>query len=62
MKAIGKYLTDTIKRNPQSFRIFSPDELSSNKLDGVFSVTNRNFQVCPPIDTIEIRLLMYCKV
>ena len=31
-------------RNPTQFRIFSPDELSSNKLDGVLEVTTRNFQ------------------
>ncbi|GJN91069.1 hypothetical protein Rhopal_004084-T1 [Rhodotorula paludigena] len=47
MKAIGKYLADTIKRNPHEFRIFSPDELASNKLDGVFDVTARNFQWDP---------------
>ena len=28
MKAIGKYLVDVIKRNPKTFRIFSPDELA----------------------------------
>lgn len=47
MKAIGRFLTDTIKRNPATFRIFSPDELASNKLDGVFDVTTRNFQWDP---------------
>lgn len=47
MKAIGKYLTDVIKRNPKEFRMFSPDELSSNKLDEVLSVTERNFQWDP---------------
>lgn len=31
-------------RNPKTFRIFSPDELVSNKLDAVFDVTGRNFQ------------------
>lgn len=31
-------------RNPNSFRIFSPDELVSNKLDAVFNSTGRNFQ------------------
>lgn len=30
--------------NPNTFRIFSPDELVSNKLDGVFKVTGRNLQ------------------
>ncbi|GAA6005738.1 hypothetical protein JCM11491_003990 [Sporobolomyces phaffii] len=47
MKAIGSYLVDVIKRNPKSFRIFSPDELASNKLDGVFEVTDRDFQWDP---------------
>ncbi|KAF9533738.1 phosphoketolase [Crepidotus variabilis] len=44
MKAVGKFLRDVIKENPKSFRIFSPDELVSNKLDAVFDVTGRNMQ------------------
>lgn len=36
-----------MKRNPTTFRIFSPDELGSNKLDAVFDVTNRQFQWDP---------------
>lgn len=47
MKAIGKYLADVVKRNPKEFRMFSPDELASNKLDDVLSVTDRNFQWDP---------------
>ncbi|KWU44041.1 phosphoketolase [Rhodotorula sp. JG-1b] len=47
MKAIGKYLADVVKRNPKDFRMFSPDELASNKLDDVLSVTDRNFQWDP---------------
>ena len=31
-------------RNPKSFRIFSPDELVSNKLDAVLDDTGRDFQ------------------
>jgi xylulose-5-phosphate/fructose-6-phosphate phosphoketolase len=31
-------------RNPKSFRIFSPDELVSNKLDAVLDESDRNFQ------------------
>src|ERR1700761_4149485 len=34
-------------RNPTTFRMFSPDELVSNKLDAVFDQTNRNFQWDP---------------
>jgi xylulose-5-phosphate/fructose-6-phosphate phosphoketolase len=44
MKSIGKYINQTFKDNPKSVRLFSPDELESNKLDAVFESTNRNFQ------------------
>ncbi|OJA17373.1 hypothetical protein AZE42_03894 [Rhizopogon vesiculosus] len=44
MKVVGTLLRDTIKANPTTFRIFSPDELVSNKLDAVFDVTGRNLQ------------------
>lgn len=44
MKSVGALLKETIVRNPKSFRIFSPDELESNKLAAVFDVTGRNFQ------------------
>jgi xylulose-5-phosphate/fructose-6-phosphate phosphoketolase len=47
MKAIGKFLEDTVVRNPKTFRIFSPDELASNKLDDVFNVTCRSMQWDP---------------
>jgi len=44
MKMIGDFLTEVVRVNPKRFRIFSPDEMCSNKLDAVFSVTGRNFQ------------------
>lgn len=44
MKAVGSLLDQTMVNNPKSFRIFSPDELVSNKLDAVFDHTGRNFQ------------------
>ncbi|EIN09747.1 phosphoketolase, partial [Punctularia strigosozonata HHB-11173 SS5] len=44
MQAVGRLLRAVIERNPASFRIFSPDELESNKLDAVFEVTGRNMQ------------------
>lgn len=47
MKAIGAYLNQTVEINPTTFRIFSPDELASNKLDSVLEVTTRNFQPDP---------------
>ncbi|WVR00042.1 hypothetical protein IAU59_007184 [Kwoniella sp. CBS 9459] len=47
MKAVGSYVAEIIKRNPSSFRIFSPDEITSNKLDAALEVSHRNFQWDP---------------
>jgi xylulose-5-phosphate/fructose-6-phosphate phosphoketolase len=44
MQTIGELLDQTMVNNPKSFRMFSPDELVSNKLDAVFRHTGRNFQ------------------
>ncbi len=41
---VANYLKGVIEHNPKTFRIFSPDELESNKLTKVFDVTQRNFQ------------------
>lgn len=45
MEGIGVYLRDVMYDNldRRNFRIFSPDETYSNKLDAVFSVTKRAF-------------------
>jgi len=40
----GLYLKEVIERNPKTFRIFSPDELESNKLTKVFEATHRDYQ------------------
>ncbi|KAF8920240.1 phosphoketolase [Mucidula mucida] len=44
MKTIGQFLKGVVARNPSTFRIFSPDELVSNKLDAVLDDSGRNFQ------------------
>lgn len=44
MKTIGKLIGEVFVANPHNVRIFSPDELESNKLDAVFDNTGRNFQ------------------
>ncbi len=41
---LGHYLKEVIARNPNNFRIFSPDELESNQLAEVFEATHRDFQ------------------
>lgn len=42
---VANYLKAVIENNPKTFRIFSPDELESNRLTKVFDVTQRNFQL-----------------
>ena len=44
LKIAGEFLDQVLVNNPKSMRIFSPDELVSNKLDAVFRHTGRNFQ------------------
>ncbi|KAL0954571.1 hypothetical protein HGRIS_003531 [Hohenbuehelia grisea] len=44
MKAVGRFLKEVVAANPKTFRIFSPDELVSNKLDAVLDDSGRNFQ------------------
>jgi xylulose-5-phosphate/fructose-6-phosphate phosphoketolase len=44
-RVLGKMLADVMKLNQESknFRMVSPDETASNRLDAVFTVTNRAF-------------------
>jgi xylulose-5-phosphate/fructose-6-phosphate phosphoketolase len=41
METGAKMFADVLKMNPKNYRIFCPDELESNKLGGVFDVTDR---------------------
>ena len=40
-RIFGAFLRDIMKLNPERFRLFGPDETSSNRLDAVFEVTER---------------------
>ncbi|MFA5889293.1 MAG: phosphoketolase family protein [Candidatus Paceibacterota bacterium] len=46
MKVAGGYLEKVIEKNQsdKNFRIFSPDETYSNKLDAIFKATTRSFE------------------
>lgn len=44
MITIAQLLKQVIIDNPDTFRIFSPDELESNKLGAVLEITGRNMQ------------------
>jgi xylulose-5-phosphate/fructose-6-phosphate phosphoketolase len=40
-RTLGRMLRDTLKLNADNFRVFGPDETSSNRLEAVFEVTDR---------------------
>jgi xylulose-5-phosphate/fructose-6-phosphate phosphoketolase len=42
-RVLGGFLRDIIAANPRTFRLWGPDETSSNRLDAVFDVTGRAF-------------------
>ena len=42
-RVLGTFLADLIARNPQTFRLFGPDETASNRLGSVFEQTNRTW-------------------
>ncbi|MFZ0077778.1 MAG: phosphoketolase family protein [Trebonia sp.] len=42
-RVLGGFLRDIIVANPRNFRLWGPDETSSNRLDAVFDVTGRAF-------------------
>ncbi len=44
MQVTGKYLDKVFQENPTTLRLFSPDELESNKLSAILDHTQRNFQ------------------
>ena len=43
-RVLGTYLRDVVKSNPSSFRIFGPDETTSNRLQAVFETTERQWE------------------
>jgi xylulose-5-phosphate/fructose-6-phosphate phosphoketolase len=40
-RVLGEFVRDIIRANPRTFRLFGPDETSSNRLDAVFEATDR---------------------
>ena len=40
-RVLGTFLRDVVRRNPETFRIFGPDETASNRLGAVFEATDR---------------------
>jgi xylulose-5-phosphate/fructose-6-phosphate phosphoketolase len=40
-RVLGEFLRDVIRMNPTTFRVFGPDETTSNRLGAVFEATDR---------------------
>ena len=40
-RPLGRFLRDVMKRNMHNFRVFSPDENTSNKLDAIYEVSKK---------------------
>lgn len=40
-RPLGQYLREVMRANPDNFRVFSPDENTSNKLDDLYAVTGK---------------------
>jgi xylulose-5-phosphate/fructose-6-phosphate phosphoketolase len=43
-RVLGAFVRDVIAANPDRFRVFGPDETTSNRLGDVFSVTRREWE------------------
>jgi xylulose-5-phosphate/fructose-6-phosphate phosphoketolase len=44
-RVLGGWLREVARRNPETFRVFAPDELASNRLQDVLEVTARDWQL-----------------
>jgi xylulose-5-phosphate/fructose-6-phosphate phosphoketolase len=42
-RALGRWLAEIVRANPDNFRIFGPDETASNRLGDVFAVTDKQW-------------------
>lgn len=50
-RGLGEYLRDVLRLNPDNFRVFGPDETTSNKLDAVYEASKKTWMAdLLPID------------
>ena len=40
-RPLGKFLRDIVRHNPKNFRVFSPDENASNRLDDIYEASKK---------------------
>eukprot|EP00928_Gymnodinium_smaydae_P069154 TRINITY_DN5254_c0_g1_i3.p1 TRINITY_DN5254_c0_g1~~TRINITY_DN5254_c0_g1_i3.p1 ORF type:complete len:884 (-),score=143.82 TRINITY_DN5254_c0_g1_i3:163-2814(-) len=50
---VAKWYRDIFKENPKNFRMFCPDEITSNKMAAVFEATGRNAGFVAPNKTLD---------
>ncbi len=43
VRSLGKFLRDVMKKNMTNFRVFGPDETTSNKLDDIYEVSKKTW-------------------
>jgi xylulose-5-phosphate/fructose-6-phosphate phosphoketolase len=43
-RVLGVFLRDVVRNNPDTFRLFGPDETASNRLSAVFEATGRTWE------------------
>jgi xylulose-5-phosphate/fructose-6-phosphate phosphoketolase len=43
-RVLGALVRDVMRRNPETFRLFGPDETASNRLSAVFEATDRTWE------------------
>ncbi|SDT44193.1 phosphoketolase family protein [Actinoplanes derwentensis] len=53
-RKLGEMMRDIYSRNPDSFRLFCPDETNSNRLGAVFEVSDRGFMETVTADDVKI--------
>ncbi|WP_182111978.1 MULTISPECIES: phosphoketolase [unclassified Actinotalea] len=53
-RVLGRWLAAVVEANPETFRIFGPDETASNRLQAVFEVTDKQWdaQILPQDDNL----------
>lgn len=50
-RVLGAWLAGVIRNNPDNFRVFAPDEIASNRLQGIYEVTAKQWDAATlPVD------------
>ncbi|HET7567774.1 MAG TPA: phosphoketolase family protein [Gaiellaceae bacterium] len=50
-RVLGRWLAEVVRENPETFRIFGPDETTSNRLGDVLAVTDKQWDAAiEPVD------------